>query len=113
MTRSFRLWMAVAAIFLVTNVAGAVYALVMVEQRHALLHLLLVVPGVYWVARLARKRRAVRDQLAAPDDIDARLQRIEQAVDAVAIEVERVGEGQRFMTRTLTEDTAGEPARRE
>ena len=32
-----------------------------------------------------------------------RLDRLEQAVDSVAIEVERIGEGQRFMTRLLTE----------
>jgi Na+-transporting methylmalonyl-CoA/oxaloacetate decarboxylase gamma subunit len=32
-----------------------------------------------------------------------RLERIEQAVDAIAIEVERVSEGQRFVTRLLSE----------
>ena len=31
-----------------------------------------------------------------------RLQRIEQAVDAMAIEIERISEGQRFTTRLLT-----------
>ena len=36
-------------------------------------------------------------------DIDARLVRIEQAVDAIAIEMERVAEGQRFATRLLAE----------
>jgi hypothetical protein len=39
---------------------------------------------------------------AAPDQTD-RLERIEQAVDAIAIEVERVSEGQRFVTRLLSE----------
>ena len=32
-----------------------------------------------------------------------RLERVEQAIDAVAVEVERVSEGQRFVTRILTE----------
>ena len=32
-----------------------------------------------------------------------RLQRIEQAIDAMAIEIERISEGQRFTTRLLTE----------
>ena len=36
-------------------------------------------------------------------DIDTRLTRIEQAVDAIAIEMERVAEGQRFATRLLAE----------
>jgi hypothetical protein len=41
---------------------------------------------------------------AAPDQTE-RLERIEQAVDAIAIEVERVSEGQRFVTRLLSERT--------
>lgn len=39
----------------------------------------------------------------APVDTANRLERIEQAVDAIAIEVERVAEGQRFTTRLLGE----------
>lgn len=34
---------------------------------------------------------------------DTRLEHLEQAVDAIAIEIERVSEGQRYMTRLLTE----------
>jgi hypothetical protein len=41
---------------------------------------------------------------AAPESTE-RLERIEQAVDAIAIEVERVSEGQRFVTRLLSERT--------
>lgn len=40
---------------------------------------------------------------------EGRLERIEQAVEAIAIEVERVSEGQRFVTRLMSE--AKEPAR--
>ncbi len=36
-------------------------------------------------------------------DVAERLERIEQAVDAIAIEMERVSEGQRFTTRLLAE----------
>jgi hypothetical protein len=35
--------------------------------------------------------------------LDQRLERIEQAVDAIAIEMERVSEGQRFTTKLLAE----------
>jgi hypothetical protein len=38
--------------------------------------------------------------------IDARLQRIEQAVDAMSIEVERISEGQRFTTKLLADRSA-------
>jgi hypothetical protein len=34
------------------------------------------------------------------------MERLEQAVDAIAIEIERVSEGQRFVTRLLTEGSA-------
>jgi hypothetical protein len=35
-----------------------------------------------------------------------RMERLEQAVDAIAIEIERVSEGQRYVTRLLTEGAA-------
>lgn len=40
---------------------------------------------------------------AIPSDVAARLERIEHAVDSVAIEVERISEGQRFTTKVLSE----------
>jgi hypothetical protein len=57
-------------------------------------------------APLARAfaRRMERDSKTklAPE-VTSRLERIEQAVDAIAIEVERISEGQRFTTKLLTE----------
>lgn len=41
---------------------------------------------------------------------DDRLERIERAVEAVAIEVERIGESQRFTSRVLAEQQPGEQA---
>jgi hypothetical protein len=38
-----------------------------------------------------------------PSEVTSRLERIEQAVDAVALEVERISEGQRFTTKLLSE----------
>jgi hypothetical protein len=43
---------------------------------------------------------------AFPKEIAERMNRVEQIVESTAIEVERIGEGQRFMTRVLTENTA-------
>lgn len=57
-------------------------------------------------APLARAfaRRMDRDSKAnLPPEVTSRLERIEQAVDAIAIEVERISEGQRFTTKLLTE----------
>jgi len=41
----------------------------------------------------------------APESTE-RMERLEQAVDAIAIEVERISEGQRYMTRLLSEGSA-------
>jgi hypothetical protein len=38
------------------------------------------------------------------NDMPQRMERLEHAVDAVAIEVERISEGQRFVTRLMTEN---------
>ena len=37
------------------------------------------------------------------DDLAARLDRIERAVESVAVEVERISEGQRFVTKVLAD----------
>lgn len=56
-----------------------------------------------------RNRRARRDA-ELPAGIEERLTRIEQGVDAIAIEMERVSEGQRFTTRLLADRGAAAPA---
>lgn len=66
---------------------------------------------ISWVVAnaVARLREAQTRQL--PTDLEARLARIEAAVEAIAIEVERAGELQRF-TAKLSQSTApSEPAR--
>ena len=44
-----------------------------------------------------------RDDRSSEPLADARLSRLEQAVDAIALEVERISEGQRFTTKLLSE----------
>jgi high-affinity K+ transport system ATPase subunit B len=48
--------------------------------------------------------RSVRDP-----ELMQRIERIEQVVEATAIEIERISEGQRFTTRLLRETKAVEP----
>ena len=43
---------------------------------------------------------------AIPTEVTARLERMEQAIDSIAIEVERISEGQRFTTKLLSERVA-------
>ncbi len=47
--------------------------------------------------------------LFAGEAADARLERVERAVEAMALEVERMAEGQRFMTRLLGEANRDKP----
>ena len=53
-------------------------------------------------------RRLERTPVVQPGDTarDERLERIEHAVEAMALEVERISEGQRFVTRLLAEREA-------
>jgi hypothetical protein len=53
-------------------------------------------------------RRSAAVVTSFPRELAERLSRMEQAVEATAVEVERIGEGQRFLTRLFTE---GEGAR--
>ena len=59
------------------------------------------------IARRIWRRSAVA-VASFPRELAERLSRMEQAVEATAVEVERIGEGQRFLTRLFTE---GEGAR--
>ena len=97
MRRRFGVWLVVAALFTLVNLAGAVYAAVLGEQGHAWLHVGLLFVGAYFTQRLFP--RAV-DQEPAPASLaDERIDYLQQSVDAVALEVERIGEAQRFAAK--------------
>jgi uncharacterized phage infection (PIP) family protein YhgE len=57
--------------------------------------------SIAFARRISRRSAAVVTSF--PREIADRLSRMEQAVEATAVEVERIGEGQRFLTRLLTE----------
>jgi hypothetical protein len=71
---------------------------------------LLIVPvtAIGWpLARAAAKRMEQGAQHPRiPADVSARLERMEQAIDSIAVEVERISEGQRFTTKLLSERTS-------
>jgi hypothetical protein len=48
-------------------------------------------------------RRSTKIITTFPQELADRLMRVEQSVEATALEVERIGEGQRFITRLFTE----------
>jgi hypothetical protein len=55
------------------------------------------------IARAYARRLEAKPAAAIPGDVTARLERMEQAIDSIAIEVERISEGQRFTTKLLAE----------
>lgn len=59
--------------------------------------------GLHSYIRRARRKDGQLPDPARELVVDDRLARIEQAVDAIAIEVERIAEGQRFLTRLQAE----------
>lgn len=66
---------------------------------------IIMVLGLPLVIVQARKLWMRDSATVAPTsgDTDHRLERIEQAIDAVAVEVERIAEGQRFVTKLLAD----------
>ncbi len=59
--------------------------------------------GVPYVRGLVKRWEKEAESPRAPADVTGRLERIEQAIEAVAVEVERISEGQRFTTKLLAE----------
>lgn len=60
-------------------------------------------------AWMRTRERALRAELSngkQSGDADARLDRLQQSVDAIAVEVERISEGQRFTAKLLAERAA-------
>jgi len=65
---------------------------------------LLMLPLAFALARRIWVRSGPRVQPQAVDlESSPRLQRLEEAIESIAIEVERIGEAQRFATKLLTE----------
>jgi hypothetical protein len=105
-SRRSKRWLAAAAIFTVGNLAGGVVAAAQGELIHASVHAGLMLLGAVFVWLLASRRdtssiertASVAAELSRVGD---RLTQIQQSIDAIGIEVERIGEGQRFITRVF------------
>lgn len=69
--------------------------------------LFVLTPIAVSIARIIWKRGSLRTPPLSSPENNQRLERMEQALDAIAIEVERVSEGQRFVTRLMSEGRQG------
>jgi hypothetical protein len=66
--------------------------------------ILLVTLITAWVGRRRRSNAALAD--GGLERLEVRLTEMQQSLDAVAIEVERISEGQRFATKLLADRAA-------
>ena len=64
--------------------------------------------GIPLSRAFARKMDAEARNPRLPLEVVNRLEKMDQALEAIAIEVERISEGQRFTTRLLSEGRPGE-----
>lgn len=87
--------LAAAALLITDNELGAL----------AIISIFVAFPIALAWARLLWKRGSV-ERPAAPSlsgEMGARLTQMQQSIDAMAIEVERISEGQRFVTKLLAD----------
>lgn len=65
------------------------------------------------VRAFAKRLEQRGDQPRIPADVASRLERMEHAIDSIAVEVERISEAQRFTTKLLSDKTGAYPQRTE
>jgi hypothetical protein len=96
-----KLWLAAASLFTLINLGGAGMAAVAGEVLHTAAHVGLLFLGAYFVWRLAPRVR--RQQMLAEEEAYPRLERLQQSLDAIGLELGRIGEAQRFTTKIVAE----------
>jgi hypothetical protein len=86
--------------FVLINIGGGIYAARMGEMPHAFVHVLLLA-GTYAWWRRRRPGGQPQPDLIITSGLDPELQHLQQSLDAIAVEVERIGESQRFINKLL------------
>ena len=103
MAKRNTIWRGVSAAFTAVNLVGIGMATAAGEEIHSAVHVALALVGALAVWWLAPGRG--RDEPQAAALADARLEQLQQSIDAIALEVERIGEAQRFHTRLQAEQS--------
>lgn len=91
-----RAWIPIAWLLSLLNLGAVWFAAQPAEPWHATIHALLAVLFAVGARHLMARQ--------GPSAIEAsRADRLQQGLDVIALEVERISEGQRFVTKLLTE----------
>jgi predicted membrane metal-binding protein len=107
MKRRSKLWLWAAGLYAFINVAGIIYAAGMGERMHGMAHVFLLLIGVAGYAGWRLARRGSGEDLPQVQLAEQRIEYLQQSIDAMALELERVGEAQRFSDKLRVE--GGEP----
>lgn len=95
-------WRIAAIGYAVINVAGLIYAAITGEPRHAILHLVLLGGG--FLAWQFVPRTGGSPAEAANVPVNERvLDSLQESIDAIALNVERIGEDQRYQAKLVKE----------
>ena len=102
-----KFWWTLAAVSVIVNGGGAVFALFNREWMHGGIHVAALAITVYLVQIFRPRADRTIDDSAWVDDEgvepasagDARMAQLQQSVDAIAVEVERIGEAQRWSAK--------------
>lgn len=85
----------------------------MIEPEVIIVPLVFGIPAVVICVRMWLRHKERMASLTGASQsnplLEARLMRIEEAVETIAVEMERMGEGQRFVTKLLAEKAAQLP----
>src|SRR5438552_10750879 len=88
-------WIPVAWLFSFGNLVAVWFAAQPAEPWHATTHALLAALFAVGAQRLSERQRL-------PTDL-SRFDHLQQSVDAIALEIERISEGQRYVTKIVNE----------
>jgi hypothetical protein len=114
MSRGSKLWKLVAVVYAFINVGGLIFAAAQGEEMHAYLHLFLILIGVAgWLGWWLARRGTVRELPPAQLGGEARIEYLQQSIDAMALELERIGEKQRFTDKLRVEQGQVPPLKKD
>lgn len=97
MTRRAKLWLAAAIVFTAVNFFGGIFAVAQWEVMHALTHAVLTVVGAVAIWSILSRARGARPLPAGLPS--QQIDQLQHSLDAIAVEVERVGEAQRYLAK--------------
>lgn len=103
MTRRSKLWRLAVGLYTFINVGGAIWAAAEGEEMHMLLHIFLLLLGLAGYVGWRFARRGQPQDLAQVQVAEQRIEYLQQSIDAMALELERVGEAQRFSDKLRVE----------